>query len=405
MDLKNRGKFTVCGSEQVEELITSMMKQIASTIDGELEGIAYEALVLIGGYGRGEGGVAVVDGVEKPHNNFDFLLITKRLPAGEITRLKQKLMQKLQEVISQIKIGIDISIINACKLRSNSCRVIWYDMRFGHKTILGNQDFVPSLRRFKLENIPDWDARNLMINRGTLMVINDLLLQAPALQTDYKKLIIKHIVKAIIGYGDTLLYFLGDYDWSYVEKQKRMQKREEVDAEFKAIYNEAMNFRFKPNYDEFLQKDLVAWSEVLRRHFEEIFLKCEQIRLGKSEISWSNYAQMAFRFALTDEITSIKPLIKKILLFTRNRKTPFTGSFISKLGFKTLDDAGVLPVLFPLVAYKVEDAEFRKIAAAFLNSKSSDFEDLRKAYLRYWSNVGDSNFINVLNHYGISLKD
>jgi hypothetical protein len=405
MSTKKWGKFTVRGTEKVEELITSMVLKVANTVEKKLEGNEYEALILIGGYGRGEGGVVVVDGEERPHNNFDFVLIVKNLDGSAIDDLKKKMMQALEPVIKEIQFGVDLSVINAGKLRHASCRVIWYDMRFGHKTILGNASFIPSIQHFTIANIPDWDARNLLVNRGTLMIINDLLLEKSELSQDYKKLIVKHVVKAIIGYGDTLLYFLDDYNWSYVEKQKRMQKRSDVVPAFKAIYDEAMNFRFQPDYDNFLKKDLLKWMEELRIHFEKIFLICESKRLKKTNLNWENYAETAFKFALFDEITSLKPLAKKILAILKNRKYPGKGCPGAKLGFKTLRDDGVLPILFPLFAYHLQNADYRKLAANFLYAKSTEFNDLRKAYLRYWGRVGDTNFINVLKKYEISLED
>lgn len=405
MNTHKWGTFTVRGTNKVEELITSMVEKVAGRVIQNLNEIDYEALIMIGGYGRGEGGVVIQDGIERPHNNFDFVLIVKNLDESSASALKKRIMQELTPVIKDINFGVDLSVINENKLRNASCRVIWYDMYRGHKTIFGNADFIPSIKHFTIANIPDWDARNLLVNRGTLMIINDLLLEKPALTEDFKKLIIKHVVKAIIGYGDTLLYFLDDYDWSYVEKQKRMQNRPDVDVNFKNIYDEAMNFRFQPIYDEYLKKDLTAWTEELRGHFEKIFLICEAKRLRANNLNWENYAETAFAFALTDEITSFKPLVKKILALTKNRQYPGHASFKARMGFKTLRDEGVLPILFPLFAYHLDNNKYTKLAADFLHADSSGFNNLRKAYLRYWGKVGDDNFINVLKKYDISLEN
>ncbi len=404
MNFNNWGKFTVRGTEEVEKLITSMVSEIAEEFERNLKDVNYEALAMMGGYGRGEGGVVISDGVEKPHNNFDFVLLTNNMNDEENTALKKKIMGNLEPIINKIKIGIDLSVTSASKLKHASCRIIWYDMRFGHKTILGNKDFVPSLTHFTIPKIPDWDARNLLVNRGTLMIINDLLLEKQELDENFKKLIVKHIVKAIIGYGDTLLYFLDDYDWSYVEKQKRMRNRNDVDVEFKEIYDEAMNFRFQPTYDDFMKRDFTKWMDKLRVHFERIFLFCESKRLKKKDLNWDNYADTAFKFALSDEMFKCKPFAKKVIYFLKSKSYPGHGSLGSKLGFKTLDDAGVLPILFPLFAYHLENDYYREIAAKFLGSQNREFRNLRKAYLNYWGRTGDVNFINILTKYEISLN-
>lgn len=397
------GTFTLRGTEKVEKLITAMVEEIAAEFERNLEKTDYETLTMMGGYGRGEGGVVIIDGEEKPHNNFDFVLLTNNLSDSENAALKTTIMKNLQPIIAKIKIGIDLSILSASKLKKASCRIIWYDMRFGHKTILGNEKFVPSLKRFTVAKIPDWDARNLLVNRGTLMIINDLLLEKDKLDTKFKKLIVKHIVKAIIGYGDTLLYFLDDYDWSYAEKQKRMRKRNDVDKEFKEIYDEAMNFRFQPKYDEFIKRDLAGWLADLRTHFERIFLICEKKRLKRKDLDWQNYADTAFKFALTDEICKCKPFLKKIFYCLRSKPYPGKGNFTSRLGFRTLGDGGVLPILFPLFAYHLKNDYYKSIAAKFLGVQDNNFQNLRKAYLKFWGKTGDVNFINTLTKYEISL--
>ena len=404
MKTDNWGKFTVRGTAKVEVLITEMIERIASAFEDNLQNIDYEALIMLGGYGRGEGGVVIENGIEKPHNNFDFILISKNLDDKQNEKLKQKLMVVLNVIIKEIGIGIDLSVISKNKLKNASCRIIWYDMRFGHKTILGNEKFVPALERFTIPKIPDWDARNLLVNRGTLMIINDLLMEKEHLDERFLKLVIKHVVKAIIGYGDTLLYFLDDYSWSYEQKQKNMRKRDDVDIEFKEIYEEAMNFRFQPDYPGFMKKDLKNWMEILRKHFEKIFLICESKRLKKADLNWDNYAESAFNFGLTDQMFQAKPLAKKIINIIKNSSSLDSGNFRTKLGFKSLGDAGIVPILFPLFAYKLENKKYLRLTADFL-STDIDFPKMRRAYLRYWGDLADANLINTLTKYEISLEE
>ncbi|HCX72875.1 MAG TPA: hypothetical protein DHM37_04070, partial [Candidatus Cloacimonas sp.] len=61
-----------------------------------------------GGYGRGEGGVLIENGVEKPHNNFDLLLIYKK----NIWQKLQTLHNILGEFSQKNAIGIDLGTIS-----------------------------------------------------------------------------------------------------------------------------------------------------------------------------------------------------------------------------------------------------------------------------------------------------
>lgn len=246
--MSNYGRLTVNGSKQFEEKLSLVLDAMAADINTLIDKSLYEAIILIGGYGRGEGGVIKVDGVELPHNNFDFLVVSKNISDDETSFLEQLCKTIFNTHSRKLGIEVEFSVISLSKMKRIDPLVITYDMKYGHKLLAGNNEFLVNDERFELESIPSWDIRNLMVNRGTLLIINDLILQKENLSKKDEKIIVKHWIKAIIGYGDALLYYLGRYDYSYVEKQKRMQRQLGVNARFKALYDRAMNFRFQPNY-------------------------------------------------------------------------------------------------------------------------------------------------------------
>ena len=167
--------------------------------------------------GRGEGGVVLENGIEKPHNNFDLLLVSSGKPNIETDTM-------IKELEDELNFGLDLSIISENKLLSQSPRVIWYDMIKGHKILIGDENYLQKMPSISINDIPSWDFRNLMINRGSLLIINDLLLSELEETPKIRKTVIKHNVKAIIGYGDALLYINGKYDWSYVKKLENMKE-------------------------------------------------------------------------------------------------------------------------------------------------------------------------------------
>ena len=144
---KKWGKFTAKGSVEFEAKMTEMMEFVAAQLDNFLHKKEYRALVLLGGYGRGEGGVLIENDQEKPHNNFDLILFTTDLSQLRLGELQDELDEEVAKISREIGgIPIDISVKPASKLVHSSCLIIWYDMRFGHKTILGDDKFVPSLK-------------------------------------------------------------------------------------------------------------------------------------------------------------------------------------------------------------------------------------------------------------------
>jgi len=392
------GRFTVKGSPVIEKKILEMIRIIAESMTSAIKKEKYKALVLLGGYGRGEGGVLIENGKEKPHNNFDFILITENLNEHDQYQLKTKIDELMISIEEKIDLVIDFNIISRSKLTNSPCRMIWYDMRFGHKTILGDKNFVPSLKSFSKKRIPNWEARNLIVNRGTLMIINELILEKEPITENYKKLVIKHAIKAIIAYGDALLFFLGDYSWSYVERQKKMSARDDIDQTFKKLYDEAMEFRFKPDYKLYLKKDLKLWIKTLQNNFNKIHLFCESKRLRINDLNWKNYTEHAFKHAFFEEIISLRTIAKKVINLSKSNAYPGKGGVLTSLGFRTSGKEGILPILFPLIAYHLSINEFKTIGKKILNSDGTDISSLRIAYLKEWGRYGD------LKKYGVSLN-
>ncbi|MBX7255455.1 MAG: hypothetical protein K1Y02_03750 [Candidatus Hydrogenedentes bacterium] len=390
------GRFTVCGSSAVEELLTALATDAARMAEAALSPSEYRALVIIGGYGRGEGGVEIVSGQERPHNNIDFLLIAETSRPAKIAALRHRLLEAFQPVMQQYDLEIDLSVIGIWQLRFSPTLIIWYETRFGHKTILGDTNFVPSLSQFRLDRIPCRDALRLLVNRGTLLVINDQLLDKNTDPSSQKRRITRNIMKAIIGYGDALLFVLGDYDWSYVERKRRMKLRHELPPEFRQWYDRAAEFRFCPNYEYYDSWDLASWMENLRDILEPIHRQCEEKRLGLDHLAWEEYPAHASAHALLDEPMSIRAWARKSANFCKKAQCPQDLGIRGRMGYRALGVRGRYPIVFPAIAYRMKEARLREFAAKVLNSDDTTYKALREAYLRFWCEEVDINAYSSL---------
>jgi len=403
--LKHWGRFSVRGSSGFEEMMSSLFSEVATKCEAVLPSAACRAMVLIGGYGRGEGGVLVTEQGERPHNNLDFLVITRALSQEKQQELKAQLQEVLLVPAQKYGVEFDVSMINESRLRRSPSLVMWYDMRFGHKTVVGDTNFVPSLSRFTLERIPAWDILNLLVNRGTLLLINDQLMTARKPRPEDRKLVVKHAMKAIIGYGDALLFFLGDYHWSYAEKQKRMRLRPDVAPAFRQVYDEAIEFRFRPDYAAYEDRDLSHWMEDLRHTFAPIHLLCEQKRLSCEGLNWKTYPETALRRAIWDDCRSARGWAKKMVNFVRTPgRLPEVYSMGARLGYRVLGLRGTLPILFPVAAYHFDDMKYRGLAGHCLNAKSTETDELRRAYLSMWGNIVETSTTSFMKKWNIPLQ-
>lgn len=346
----------------------------------------------------------LLDGTQRPHNNLDFLLITRGLSGSDATHLKTQLDAALAVLATQYALGLDLGMIDEAKLRRSPALVMWYDARFGHKTVLGDAGLMPLLTQFSLEKVPASDIRNLLINRGTLLVINELLLERELSSEAERRTVVKHAVKAIIGYGDALLYSQGQYDWSYAEKRKRMQQSSRIPERFKALYEEAIAFRFQPDYTRFAQRDLKLWQIDLRCQLSEVHLHVERQRLEKPMVSWEGYIETALASA-----ARVQPqdLLRQSVRFLRGsaREIPASLSMTTALGLRMGGTQEALAATFPSVAYAAPDMRERSLARELLGGADLTHSALRRAYLRTWRSYGDLNFATVVQKLGLSLEE
>lgn len=398
-------RYTLHGSPTLEQRLRSLVAEIADRVSDVVPSSNYRSLVLLGGYGRGEGGVEVRGGEERPHNNLDFLLITSGLRQNRQLALRRQVDDALEPLREVSGMGIDFSTINEAKLQRSPCLVMWYDMRFGHRTILGDDQFVPGLEQFTADKVPAWDILNLLVNRGTLLVINDWLLAHRSVVSPLeRRTIIRHIMKAIIGYGDALLYFCDRYHWSYAEKQRRMATTWEAPQAFRSLYEEAIAFRFQPDYARYADRDLIRWRDDLRETLASVHLQCEETRLRQRALDWSEYLVAALTHALWRDSRSPRALAKMAVNLLRGPRCQVPGSLAATLGARASGMRGLLPILFPVIAYELDCPALRAVTCQALGATNDSPQELRRGYLRAWGRCGDDNFASFLHAHGLSLE-
>ncbi|ROS01514.1 hypothetical protein EDC56_1956 [Sinobacterium caligoides] len=395
------GRFTAYGDASVERYITALVRRVVAAWSKLGCARHTRALVMLGGYGRGEGGVQLVDNAQRPHNNLDFLLITESLSDEQMRRLESALAAEMLSIESSTVVGLDLSVIDARHLSRSEPRLIWYDMRYGHKTIAGDASFVRGLRRQCLDAIPDWDMRNLLVNRGTLLLINQILLERKEGALLNTGLLIKHTMKAVIGYGDALLYSCNNYHWSYLEKQRRMRQLAVVSDTFKSLYDEAIEFRFKPDYHRYPAEGLAHWLAGILGLLADVHLQCERRRLGRSELSWLEYWPYAVRREQRSCLRDgYRQTMAALLAFAKSFSANELLNY-SALGFRQrlLSERRLVPLLFPGMVYPFVADELQRQARRIVGV--DDMAAARRIYLRAWAKNFDGNAIKVFERYGI----
>jgi hypothetical protein len=384
--------LTYGGSARLERRLAAIIERVGRIVDrATLQG-RLRALVLFGGYGRGEGGVVVREGRQHPNNNLDFLLITRRLAGQARDELQDRLHGDTRALVERAGIGIDVSVIDQQALARAPCLVMWHDLRFGHRVVRGDPEFVSGLDHFTPERILASDMAHLVANRGTLLLLNEEWERRSYPEADVPAWIGKHASKAVLGYGDARLYSAGRYHWSYAEKLRRILDGAEPRSDFARLYRRAARFRFRPSAAcpewALSARGLLSRLEPEHRAFEAH-------RIGADTVDWGRDLERACQRFVTAGIGSPRVLLRRTRDLLRAPPAPRCLSATARLAWRAGGARSMLTLLFPIVAYDVEGVA-RDIAADALGAPDRSRDALRTAYLRRWASAGDRNFPRAL---------
>lgn len=393
-------RLTHAGDPFAEEVARAAVGDVAEVVRTHISPTSLDALILFGGYGKGEGAVRRTSGSPRLANNLDFLLLTRAVSTDDRDELRTALEEPLAQVGRAHDVGVDVSVIDGGALDRSRPKVMWYDLRFGHRVIIGPPERVRSLTRFRMDAIPASDVRHLMVNRGALLLLNEVILERDSLDAPTRRAVARHAAKAVLGHGDALLFARGAYHWSYREKRRRMAARCDVPAAFRELYDDAMGRRFDGGAGR-LPDAPRPWNQALIASLSRPHLDFETWRIGTTLSEWSAYAEAAFGEALTEDGSSLRRWGAKLRSGLRSDAPPLRSPR-ARLGYRAADPRTTLDLLFPLVAYDAGD-DARRLAAHSLRCPPGGRE-LRRAWLRSWGEHVDPSLDQVCKRLGVSLE-
>nr|MBC8452621.1 hypothetical protein [Spirochaetota bacterium] len=210
--------FTHEGSAAFNKRVGIVLDTFAEEIRTAV-GVPFKALVLGGGYGRGEGACVIKEGKEALYNDLDLFMITA--DALELSDEIKHIAHRYEEIL-----GIDVDIgrpLSLKELRTLPHQLMWQDLAAGHKVLAGDKDIITA-------NIPDWlgkplpkgEALRLMLNRGSGLL--QAVIQAYEIDKDKthqlpdRDFIRRNYHKCTLAFGDSLLITYENYPVPMQEK-------------------------------------------------------------------------------------------------------------------------------------------------------------------------------------------
>ena len=172
-----RGKYTVFGGE-VDEQIDLHMDLIVRRLKKEIGDIV--ALVLGGGFARGEGTVKVKDGIVYPINDYDFFIITNKpisIPKEKLNKISLDLSKRITSTdfsytssSNVVNFYVDLRNMTVKELTKLPPLIKYYEMKHSGRIVYGSEDVLNAIPNYEIKQIPKQDGVRFLFNRMSLLI-------------------------------------------------------------------------------------------------------------------------------------------------------------------------------------------------------------------------------------------
>lgn len=364
-------KYTVKGSPELDSLIDAHMERIAEAVKSSACADNYTAIVLLGGYGRGEGTPHIAgDGeqgksgsLQRPFNDYDLVVVVERMDSAVRRDLK-----KLEVELSE-ELGLPVDLYPYLRSDLPKCEfsLLNFELRYGHIVIWGPSDILDEMPDYRKEDIPLSEGTRLLINRGKLLLdIRTRLSEGSSLSAEEHLRFIKFLFKASLAMGDCALLIDGDYDIGYSRKRETIaqMKAEDLD-ELETVtgdYRRAIEFKEWGDFGRLADMDIAAEFMRISELFTDFFHWYEGRRLNGDCSDPAAYARLLFQRG--NECSWIKALAYNFLWL---RGRVFHASCCQLLSHPRLRMYAAMPLL--LAGNPVAERIARRLAL-----RNADFE-------------------------------
>jgi hypothetical protein len=223
--ITNARRFTLDGSEALEQRLAKLCEAAARGVQSLVPAGKLEALVLGGGYGRGQGGVLRDGFGDRAYNDLEFYVFIRGAARLNERRYHEALARLGDHLLPQLELHVEFKVYSAEKLRRQTITMFTYDLAAGHRVILGDEKvFSGCEHHLAAREIPLHEATRLLFNRCSGLLFSAARLRNPTFGSDDADFVGRNIAKTQLALGDVVLTVFGQYHWSVLERRARLAK-------------------------------------------------------------------------------------------------------------------------------------------------------------------------------------
>ena len=289
-------RFTIDGSPELEKRLEQLCDQVREGITAAIPSKEIEAIVLGGGYGRGEGGVLREVTGDKPYNDLEFYVFLRGNRVLNDRRYRGKLHELGERLSVGAEMAVEFKIDCIDRWMESAVTMFSYDLVAGHRIIFGNERILDDCGHHLLaSDIPLSEATRLMFNRCSGLLMAREMLDKRHLTRDEANFIGRNMAKLQLALGDAVLTAFGEYHWSVCERDRRLVGLDAGDmspwmAEIRAHHLTGTEFKLHPKVTSKSVEEFEVEHRQLTALARRLWLWLESRRLKQSFESVSEYA-------------------------------------------------------------------------------------------------------------------
>ncbi len=382
---QNDARFTLDGDTALERQLARTCARVLSGVRGLVPPKKLQALLLGGGYGRGEGGVWRDVADDRPYNDLEFYVAIR----GN-RHLNEKLYGRSLEVLGQIlthlaDVEVEFKITSLEELQQQSVSMFSYDLLAGHRLLWGSRrDLTSCAHHLNPAEIPLAEATRLLMNRGSGLLFSRVKLANEALPPSEADFIRRNIAKASLACGDAVLVAHQRYHWSCRERHRRLdalmrESRLPWRHALLRLHAKGVEFKLHPVVEPLPRVELAASYAEVVEVMRGVWFWLESQRLGVTFDSAKNYALGGI-----DKCPELPRWRSALINFRRDRHRVLVRGELTRHPRQRLFHALALLLWEPTVT---SEKVLLSALQSELDTRATSFRECMGAYERLWQRV------------------
>ena len=370
------GKYTLTGSQAFDNLIDRQLMLVTEEILNLIPQKDIAAILLGGGYGRGEGGVLIENDKEYLYNDYDLFVILKNISYLKKKKYQNKIHLIHEKFTPLFKIDVDVGPLQTVNAISNAPHwMMWYELKNGYKLLWGNKSIKSYFPDYSHEKMPIMEAYRLLLNRGVGLLLCKQHFETYE-ETESQEFILRNIRKAQLAMGDAFLIKKERFHYSY-------KRRDEIFSELKQdedmltlgiydYYKIAYQFKERPHKPNLSKEQYLTEYQNTLQIYEALYCWIFTNKFSQ-ELNLSDY-QMIIDDIFTKDV-NLKAKIKNIYKNVRFAKNKIDNSMIIK------HPRYRLFMTLPYFLFNKQEISCQKLLSC---NNCTDNDDLLKIFLDLW---------------------